>query len=74
VKDANTTLQLKIVSLEPKLLDKLNATNTCREMLYQQAEEDEGLALMRAKSKDMLENLKVLYNEIIELITKIRDL
>jgi molecular chaperone GrpE (heat shock protein) len=37
-------------------------------------EEDEGLALTQAELQDMIEDLETLYDEIIKLITRMKDL
>jgi DNA repair exonuclease SbcCD ATPase subunit len=73
-KDANTTLQHEVTSLEPKLLEELDSTSTRRETLHKRVEEDKGLALTRAEFQDMLKDLDTLYKETLELITKIKDL
>jgi Zinc knuckle len=45
-----------------------------RDTLVQRAEEEEGLALTKAEFRAMLKDPESLYNEIMELITKTRDL
>ena len=45
-----------------------------RDTLFQRTEEEEGLTLIKAEFWDMLKDLDSLYKEIMNLITKIRDL
>jgi hypothetical protein len=45
-----------------------------RETLFQRVEEEEGPELTKAKFRELLKDLDRLYEEIIELITKTRDL
>jgi hypothetical protein len=73
-KNANTTLQHEVTSLELELLKELDLTSTCRETLHKRVEEDEGLALTRAEFQDMLKDLDTLYKETLKLITRIKDL
>ena len=51
----------------------VNAPNK-RETLFQRVEEEEGPKLIKAKFRELLKDLDQLYKEIVELITKIRDL
>ena len=45
-----------------------------RETLFQRVEEEEGPKLTKAKFRELLKDPDRLYEEIIELITKTRDL
>jgi hypothetical protein len=45
-----------------------------RETLFQRAEEEEGPELIKAEFRELLKDPDRLYEEIVELIAKIRDL
>jgi len=45
-----------------------------RETLFQRVEEEEGPKLTKAKFRELLKDLDRLYEEIVELIAKTRDL
>ena len=49
-------------------------TPSRRETLFQRVEEEESPKLIKAKFRELLKDLDRLYEEIVELITKIRDL
>jgi SMC interacting uncharacterized protein involved in chromosome segregation len=73
-KNANTTLQHKVMSLELELLKELDSISIYRETLYKRVKEDEGLILTQAEFQDMLKDLDTLYKETLKLITRIKDL
>jgi hypothetical protein len=50
-----------------------NGTNR-RETLYQRADEDTSLVFTKDEFQEMLKDPEALYDEIVELITKTRDL
>ena len=58
----------------PETLERPTNTTNRRETLYQKANEDESPALTKAKFQNLLEHPEMLYKEIVELITKARDL
>ena len=58
----------------PETLEHYTNTTNRRETLYQKANEDESPALMKTDFQDLLEHPETLYKEIVELITKTRDL
>ena len=58
----------------PETLKRPTNTTNRRETLYQKANKDESPALTKAEFQDLLEYLEMLYKEIVELITKARDL
>ena len=58
----------------PETLEQPDAATNRRETLYQKANEDESPALTKAEFQDLLEHPETLYKEIVELVTKARDL
>ena len=58
----------------PETLERYTNTTNRRETLYQKVNEDESPALTKADFQDLLEYPETLYKEIVELITKTRDL
>lgn len=58
----------------PDTLEHLADATNCRETLYQKAKEDESPVLTKTEFQDLLEHPETLYKEIVELITKARDL
>jgi hypothetical protein len=58
----------------PKASEHLVDAPDRRETLAQRASEEEGPALTKAKFQEILKDLEALYEEIVELISKTRDL
>src|SRR4051794_14162910 len=58
----------------PDTLERPADAANRRKTLYQRSNEDERPALMKAEFQDLLEHPEMLYKEIVELITKARDL